>query len=131
VNAALQFHDSDVKIINSSADVLRVTFSGAYVHRSTGRPGIDAGSGYIQPAELAFSRAEWSVLPPGCIDAISDGELVVNGKSMSLVPLPFYASGEISVRLTFVSGASFFAKAESVSCKSLGDGRFVETYAAG
>jgi len=131
MNAAIEFHDSDVQAIAGSGDCLRVVFSGAYVHRSAGRPGIDAGAGYIQPAELVFSHASWSAPSSGCSGAISDGALVVNGTSMSLVPLPFSASGQISVNLTFTSGATFSASAASVSCASAGESRFVESYAAG
>jgi hypothetical protein len=130
MNSALEFHDSDVEAISGSGDCLRVVFSGAYVHRSARRPGIDAGTGYMQPAELVFSLASWSAPSSGCSGAISDGALVVNGTSMSLVPLPFSASGQISVDFTFASGATFSASAASVSCTSTGESRFIESYAA-
>lgn len=129
MNAALEFHDSDVEAIAGSGDSLRVVFSGAYVHRSTGRPGVDDGAGCVQPAEFIFSRASWSGSTTG--GKLSDGELVVGGESMSLVPLPFSASGQVSVLLTFTSGATFSASAASVLCASTGESRFVETYAAG
>lgn len=131
MNSALEFHDSDVEAIAGSGDSLRVVLSGAYVHRSAGRPGIDAGAGYIQPAVLVFSGASWSASTRGCSGKLSDGELVVNGQSMPLVPLPFSTSGQVSVSLTFSSGATFSASAVSVTCTSTGESQFVENYAAG
>lgn len=131
MNAALEFHDSDVEAIVGSGDCLLVVFSGAYVHRSAGRPGIDAGTGYVQPAELIFSGTLWSAPSSDCSGAISDGSLVVNGTSMSLVPLPFSASGQVLVNLTFTSGATFTASASAVSCTCTGEPRFVEVYEGG
>jgi hypothetical protein len=129
MNAALELHDSDVEAIASSGDCLRIVFSNAYIHRSIGRPGVDAGSGHLQPAELVLSGGVWSEPTPGCRGAISDGSLVVNGQSMSLVPLPFSNSGQVALRLVFVSGERLTVTASSVSCSSSGESRYVESFA--
>lgn len=131
MNVALEFHDSNVGAILGADGSLRVLFSRAYTHHSTGRPGFDAGSGYLQPAELVLSQAVLSGPAAGCVGRVSDGELVVDGQPMSLVPLPFTASGNVTLSLTFTSGASISVSAASVSSWATGEGEFIETYAAG
>lgn len=131
MNIALEFHDSTVGAVVGSAGLVRVLFSGAYTHHSTGRPGFDAGSGYLQPVELLLSRAVLLLPASGCVGRVSDGELVIDGQSMSLVPLPFSASGNVTLSLTFTSGNSISVSATSVSCRATGEGAFIETYAAG
>ena len=124
-------HDSKVQAIEAAGGLLRIVFSSAYVHRSTGRPGIDAGSGYTQPAELAFSGASWVGVPEQCSGTISDGSVLVADQSLSLIPLPFSASGNIFAKIVFVSGDVLSVSATSVVCSCSGEPRFVENYAAG
>lgn len=128
MNAALEFHDSTISSAQEAKGTLRLLFSEAYIHRSEGRPGIDPGAGYIQPAELVFSGAEWHGLSPECTGALSDGTLTVGGKSLSLIPVPFSAAGELKAEFIFVSGAVLSVSAESVACSCSGEPRFVETY---
>jgi hypothetical protein len=127
MNAALELHDSDVEAIVATADEIRIVFSNAYVHRSNGRPGIDVGSGYIQPATIVLSGVTASTAKRA--GTISDGALIVKGNSMSLIPLPFAATGQMNLRLFFVSGEEFSASATSVACSTSGEPRYVESYA--
>lgn len=131
MNSSLELHDSKVQVIEVDAGLLRIVFSSAYVHRSAGRPGIDAGAGYMQAAELAFSGATWVGVPEQCSGSISDGSVLVAGQSLSLIPLPFSASGNISAEIVFVSGVVLSVSATSVVCSCFGEPRFVENYVAG
>jgi hypothetical protein len=131
MNSALEFHDSEVRTVVGASGSLQVVFSSAYVHKSEGQPGINDGAGYTQPAELVFSEATWEGVSPLCSGRISDGLLVVNGSSMSLVPLPFSASGKVSAEFVFTSGARLTVSASSASCVVSGEPHFVENYVAG
>jgi hypothetical protein len=126
MNAALEFHDSKVQQICSVDDTLRIIFSAAYIHRSQGRPGIDAGIGYTQRVEIVFSGASWSETISECRGAISDGELSINGEVHSLISVPLFALGAISANFIFVSGVHFTVRASAVTCSCLGDPQFVE-----
>ena len=129
MNASLELHDSKVKLAEGASGTFRLVFSAAYVHRSEGRPGVDAGAGYIQPAELVFSEASWSEPSVACLGDLSDGWVSVNGEKLSLVPLPFSASGQVSAEFVFVSGAVLSVSASSIACSPTGEPRFVENYA--
>ena len=129
MNAALEFHDSKVQSAEGANGTFRLLFSAAYVHRSLGRPGVDAGAGYVQPAELVFSAASWSEQSATCIGGISDGSVSINGEKLSLIPIPFFATGLVSAELVFVSGAVLTVSSSSVACSVTGEPRFVENYA--
>jgi hypothetical protein len=130
VNRGIDFHDSEVTLIERLHDSVRVSFGPAYVHVSPGRPGIDAGEGHVQPAELVFAAAECDGVPTDCAGAISDGEVSVDGVTYSLLPVPFAASGAVSAKFVFCSGAILKLTAKSVSCSLHGPSRFVESFAA-
>ena len=129
MNAALEFHDSEVSLAAGANGTYRILFSKAYIHRSPGRPGVDAGAGYIQPAELVFSAASWSEPTDSCVGDLSDGCLFIDGEKLSLVPLPFSVSGQVSAEFVFTSGATLSVAASSVVCACTGKPKFVENYA--
>jgi len=106
MNSALELHDSKVVTIRMSGGALHVVFESAYVHRSAGQPGTDAGSGYAQPAEMVFSDAQYSESAGPCTGAISDGEISTEGaKFENVVPLPFSASGTCRPQLRSLQAA--------------------------
>ncbi len=128
MNVTLELHDSEVSAAQEAAGTLHLLFSAAYIHRSEGRPGINPGAGYVQPAELVFSGASWHGLSPECAGPLSNGTLTVDGKTLSLIPLPFSATGELNAEFVFVSGAILSVLAKSVACSCSGEPHFVETY---
>jgi hypothetical protein len=129
MNSALEFHDSDVAEVRMTGGSLHIVFESAYVHRSRGSPGTDAGSGYAQPAEMVFSEAHYSGSEGGCVGAISDGVISTEvAKFNNLVPLPFSVLGPVTAKITFVSGAVLEIKASAVSCVPTGAASFIEAY---
>jgi hypothetical protein len=128
-NAALEFHDSKVRGAQKAEADLLLTFSAAYIHRSNGRPGVDAGAGYAAELLIVFREAEWAGDLAACQGKLSEGELVVGGERLSMVPLPYAASGGVSAELQFANGSALSIRASSVECLPTGDERFVESYA--
>ena len=129
MKAALEFHDSDVTELRPAASTLHLIFEPAYVHRSNGRPGVDAGSGFLQPAEIVFTDAQFTEKDGPCKGAISEGMISVSGKKFdSVLPLPFEASGKVSAEFTFESGAVLSVTATGVSCASTGPAELVDGY---
>ena len=132
MKSALEFHGSDVVELRHADATLQIIFEPAYVHRSTGRPGVDAGSGFLQPAEIAFTGAKASEKDPPCTGAIAEGLVVVAGKKYdSVLPVPFEASGKITAEFTFESGAVLSITAMGVSCASTGPAVLVDGYEDG
>ena len=78
MNTAIELHDSDLSAITPDGTSLVLSFAPAYLHRSAGRPGYDAGSGWTQAATLTFSGASVSFVPE-LPSTVYDGWLSVGG----------------------------------------------------
>jgi hypothetical protein len=130
MNAALEFHDSEVSSVECTGSTLCVRFAAAYVHHSEGRPGSDAGAGYVQTLELLFHEAQWSGNVQLCFGRLSDGQLREGEHAMSLVPLPYQSSTAVGVELAFQNGERLSIKAVSAVIRFTGEPRFVESYGA-
>ena len=129
MNRALELHDSNVAQVCGDGDRLSVQFSEAYVHASEGTLGVSAGDGYLQPAALVFVGASWSNVSPKLNGKLSDGTIEIDGRAVSLIPIPFDASGKVTAELVFVSGERLRISAQSVSCSVYGEASWVEAYA--
>ena len=130
MNEALEFHDSLVGSVEYENASLLVAFSSAYIHRSTGHPGIDNGAGYVQTAQLLFGEARATGKLSSCKGRLSDGSVHIQGSALSLIPVPYSASGSIKAELVFENGEVLAIVAKSLQCSSFGEPRFVERYVA-
>jgi len=128
MNAALEFHDSEVSSVVADAGQASIRFSAAYVHRSVGIPGVDSGAGYTQAIEISLYQPIWVGPLPECIGKLSDGQIEVNGQTLSLVPVPYTAEGQISLTMTFANGSEFSSSAKGIEVKQAGAPRYVEAF---
>ena len=129
MNAALEFHDSYVQIIQpDNAGGVSLHFSEAYIHKSVGQPGVDSGTGHVQAARVSFSEARLVGDLAECVGALSDGIILVNGHSLSLLPVPYSFRGLVAANFTFQNGASVKIDAITVECCVFGACEFVETF---
>jgi len=128
MNAAFEFHDSEVSKIEANTGALIVTFSAAYVHRSEGTPGVDNGEGYVQAVELQIAGATWKGTLEECVGNLSDGDLFLTDTPVRLVPLPFEAAGRVRLELQFTNGTALWASGTSVQVRHAGEARFVELF---
>jgi hypothetical protein len=79
-NAAVEIHDSTLERIEPRGPDL-VAIIRAYVHRSTGRPGIDAGTGWVQTVHLHFPMATSTGSMAAIPMELLDGRLILSGKT--------------------------------------------------
>jgi hypothetical protein len=84
--------------------VASVHFSHAYIHKSTGTPGRDRGTGWSQEALLILSEVESLGSMPRLPNMISEGFLEVGGIKHQLIPLPFRRKVSARLSLVFVDG---------------------------
>ena len=128
MNSALEFHDSTIASAQVGDGALIVFFSAAYVHSSTGRPGVDSGEGFSQAVELRFNRAVFNGDPSRFHGKLSGGYLVALGDRHELVPVPFNYSGRVEAELAFIGGAVLRLESDGVTCVALGEATFVEQF---
>ena len=128
MNAALEFHDSEVRAIQPKDGDLSIVFSAAYVHHSEGVPGVDAGSGYVQALEMFLQQAMWSGSLKSCFGKLSDGHVSAGEQRLSLIPLPYESSAPVKVELVFQNGESLVATAARAVIRFIGEARFIESF---
>ena len=127
-NVAVEIHDSTLERIEHDGDDLVAVFS-AYVHRSAGRPGIDAGSGWSQELHLRFRRG----LPSGNVEAVPmellDGDLDVSGERFSnVIPIPLSCTGPVSIELRGWNDTRIIIRGEAVEGAFVGQARYIEEF---
>ena len=123
MQAKLEFHDSEVRSIDTHADTLRLAFSAAYVHLDSVR------AGYVQSLEMQFRGAAWDGPVADCVGRLSAGRLLLDGSAQSSIPLPYSSSGTLRVELQFSNGAHLHISAAALVCRFTGDPTFVESFA--
>jgi hypothetical protein len=104
LNSGIELHDSVVVSVAQSGDVIHLTLSPAYIHKSIGKPGIDAGSIFLQDLVLEFQcgriGGEIGDLPAD----ISDGDFQMGSQIFpNWISLPCEVAGPVSLRLSLLS----------------------------
>ena len=129
-NAAIELHDSTLERIESSGDEVIAVIT-AYVHRSAGRPGIDAGTGWSQSLHLRFSRGRAT----GSLEAIPmellDGRLDVSSESFAnVIPMPLNRIGASRLELRSWNEAKVVLEGDGVMGSFIGPAKYIEEFAA-
>lgn len=104
MRSAFELHDSRVSHIELVDEVATIYFSHAYIHKSRGTPGKDAGTGWSQELQLVMWSASTSRQLPARSNTVSEGFLEVGGIRHELIPLPFKRKVGARLYLLFVDG---------------------------
>jgi hypothetical protein len=128
MSSALELHDSRVSHISVIDGVAKIFFSCAYVHKSTGRPGADAGSVWTQEAELVLERATLVTPLPALPNTIAAGFLEVGGVQHELIPLPFKRKVAATLRLTFSDASEIEITGHQPVLELFGQPIYLEDY---
>jgi len=125
-NAAFEIHDSSLERVETRGRDVVATIR-AYVHRSAGRPGIDPGTGWIQPVRLEFPKATAT----GSLDAIPmellGGRLVLSGGTFdNLIPMPVKHVGTSRLELESWNDAKIVIEGNGISGAFAGPPQYVE-----
>jgi hypothetical protein len=130
MNEEIEIHDSILDdVVAGSAECL-LHFKRVYIHRSTGRPGLDAGTVWVQEAQLRFREGvvggRFSELPHDLHDGyIKLGESVLENS----IPIPLDFEGEVEFRIEGW-GEVITVRARHVRLEMLGSAEYVEEFAA-
>lgn len=134
MDAALEFHDSEVARVHAEGTTLRIAFSAAHVRRSAGTPGTpgtpgtDAGRGYLQGVSIALAQAIWTGDLGSCAGRISYAHVRVAGIDVGLLPIPGALAAPVVLLIQFANGAELRAEAASLQVAAGDDARFVEDF---
>ncbi len=128
MNSLIELHDTKVEATTEVGTQI-ILLLRVYIHRSEGRPGIDAGTGWIQAAALVFSEAtfegDFMELPAD----ISNGLLTLDGRETpNEIALPFAHTGEIALEFSLMTGAKITIRGNSAALTLLGDAVYIEEF---
>jgi hypothetical protein len=128
LKAALELHDSRVDQIALVDGAAIIHFPHAYIHKSSGTPGKDPGTGWSQEAQLVLASADTAGILPTLPNTISDGYLEVGAIRHELIPLPFRRRGNATLFLVFADGTQFEVTGERPLVELLGAAQFLENF---
>jgi hypothetical protein len=127
-NSAIEIHDStlDRVVIGNENTILH--FSSVFIHQSAGRPLADAGSVWLQTAQIqirdAVIKGSFSALPRNLLDGhIKLGALVLSNE----IPIPLNYVGDVELRLESW-GEVFFITGKSAELELFGEPKYVEEF---
>ena len=127
-NVALELHDSTLESIEQEGSVLVARFS-AYIHRSSGAPGVDAGTGWSQSVHFRVGRARINGSPGLLPMELLGGRLMVSGRVFdNLVPMPLIDSGPVSVELQGSDRVPFVIDGEGIEANVVGPAKYLEPF---
>src|SRR5688572_8842994 len=124
MNVAIEFHDSEIVRVDRAGEDVELELL-AYIHQSTGRPGVDPGTGWTQSAVLRVRGASGQASGPFMI---FDGSLLV-GKALyeNVVPASLDVVASCRLKLSGPDG-DIDLEGHAVTIELMGEPRFVETY---
>ena len=129
MNTEIEIHDSRVTEISNRNGTVIVHFQPAYLHKSEGRPGLDAGTGWVQEARLIFATAATRGDFPDWPCDVMDGELIVDGvRHPNLIPVPFQTANPIELRLICDSVHTITVTGRGARLELVGEPRYVEEF---
>lgn len=127
MNTAIELHDSELSAITNDGTSLVLSFA-AYLHRSAGRPGYNAGSGWTQAATLTFSEASVSFVP-GLPSTVYDGWLLVGGiRHDNLVPVGAVFAAPCELGLVVGGSEPVVVRGIGLTVRLQGEPSYVEEF---
>jgi hypothetical protein len=130
MNACFEFHDSVLAEIKKEAGRCVLRFHPAYIHRSKGIPGVDAGEGFTQDLKIVVDGAKIKGSARELPAEIADGSITVGDVRISNVaPVPFYEKQKVYLTMRPSSGAAGIEiEGSSIEIRTIGEALFVESF---
>jgi hypothetical protein len=126
--SSIELHDSVLKSIEMQGAVL-VLWMDAYVHRSIGVPGVDAGMGWIYVVALRFNSGRCAPALPEPLARICDGILHLGADHLeNAIPVPLDFKGSVRLDLVISNDAKLSIEGDGLRVALTGEGRYVEGF---
>ncbi len=131
MNRAIEIHDSIFSGTSNTNGVLVIHLNKAYIHESTGAPGVDNGKGFVQEIELELSNAIIEKNPAHLPSKLSDGYISINGnKTQNGFNLPLNEEGDIVISFITTQNEQFVVRGSKLVSTLLGAAEYVEEFKA-
>ena len=129
MNEGIELHDSELSAVSFSDGSAVVSLSPAYLHRSSGVPGSDAGSGWSQPATLTFAGTSPVSLPAKLPAWVSDGLLRIGDTvHKNLIPASGCFEGAVEFSIVLVTAETLTIRGQQVTIQLHGEPSYIEDF---
>lgn len=126
-NRAIEFHDSTFDGVEREGADLSLRFSAAYIHQSEGKPGVDAGSGWVQELRLHISDVSLSGEILDLPVDLWNGSISLDDQRFdNCLPIPFDYQGRVEVNLE--QGGKLTVIGTRLKVELLGQPKYVEEF---
>ncbi|MHB8412824.1 MAG: hypothetical protein ACYDDI_12890 [Candidatus Acidiferrales bacterium] len=97
LNSLIEIHDSVLTLVETQAKQVKLSIE-AYIHKSTGVPGVDPGTGWVQNVILTIEGGSFEGNAESLPCDLYDGTLQINEESMeNMIPIPLDRHGQIAL----------------------------------
>jgi hypothetical protein len=128
-NRAVELHDSVLAFVDKKNGQVEIGLMPAYIHSSTGEPGVDPGAGRVQNITLVVDNgiAEGQIPKMPC--ALSGGTVVIDEySSANSLALPLDLSGRIELKLDVIWGGQIVIRGTRILAVLNGEPKYVEDF---
>jgi hypothetical protein len=128
MNEMIDLRDSKVLALSWADGAAIILFRPVHVHRSEGRPGVDAGTVWLQEVMLTVTDALISA--HGKLPAIvNDGSLSIGAEvHKNLIPAAGVFAGEITLELTLNGTEHLKLKCDQLMITLTGEAEYLEKF---
>src|SRR5262245_43246197 len=128
-HSAIELHDSTISAVSQQDSMVVLDFAPAYIRKSEQRPGIDAGTGWVQHARLRIDEASVQGLVPVLPADVWDGDLIIDSaKHENIIPLPLSVTQSVALHVEFCTGDHVTIKGFGASLELTGECKYIEDF---
>jgi hypothetical protein len=126
---AMEIYDSTLVSVADDGGHVVIDFKPAYIHRSTGTPGVDPGGGWAQDVVLRVENGTIDGGVPEMPCDLWEGSLQVgNQKIENIIPLPLDYQGAVTLILVAQDESRVVIRGSAISAILVGEPKFIEEF---
>jgi hypothetical protein len=128
-NSAIEIYDSTLTSLVKEDQRVIVDLQPAYIHRSTGTPGVDPGEGWAQDVILVVEKGMIVGSVPELPCDLWEGSLRVGHQTIeNIIPLPLDYRGDVQLILVTQTDSGVVVRGSAISATPVGEPKFIEEF---
>jgi hypothetical protein len=126
---AIEIYDSTLASVADDGGHAIVDLKPAYIHRSTGTPGVDPGGGWAQDVILRVENGTIEGGVPEMPCDLWEGSLQVGNQTIeNIIPLPLDYQGAVTLILVAQDESRVVVRGSAISATLIGEPKFIEEF---
>ena len=127
LNEEIEIHDSVLGSIEIADDNVTLNLTPAYIHKSSGQPRVDSGSGWTQDVAVVIENGVVEMNIPSLPCDLIDGTLTLGSQEWSnAIPLPLQSQGSVRLERIGMWGGEMSVSGNRITVILLGQPKYIE-----